>query len=190
LCEGDTPAPVYFRKEGFQRDSILSVDVPLLRQHYLYDRPQPAKIRFVNVQDMGSLKNDHFIFETMVRNPKNDKSAACQKVEVLLLCKDDVIIVPLCPKGCVGDLQLYARGRGVSSRDTDLSGFGCNLDDWVSLRVEGDGRRLRFRINDKTAYEMDCPNAPAGIVGLQYRFFGPGEIKNTRIADKDNIWVF
>lgn len=190
LSEGDAPVPVYFKKEAFQKDSILSVDVPLLQQNFLYDRPSPAKIRFVNVQEMGSLQNDHFVFETMVRNPRNDKSAACQLVEVLLLCKDDVIMAPLCPKGCVGDLQLYGRGHGVSSKDADLSGFGCDLDDWVALRVEANGRQLRFRVNGKLAYELDCPNAPAGIIGLQYRFFGPGAIKNTRFIQDDKIWLF
>lgn len=190
LSESDAPVPVYFKKEAFQRDSILSVDVPLLQQHFLYDRPSPAKIRFVNVQDMGSLQNDHFIFETMVKNPKNDKSAACQLVQILLLCKDDVIVVPLCPKGCVGDLQLYGRGHGVSSREADLSGFGCDLDNWVPLRVEGKGRQLRFLVNGKLACVLDCPNAPAGIVGLQYRFFGPGAIKNTRFIQDDKIWLF
>nr|WP_295864802.1 hypothetical protein [uncultured Chitinophaga sp.] len=187
LSEGDAPVPVYFKKEAFQKDSTLSVDVPLLQQHFLYDRPTPAKIRFVNVQEMGSLQNDHFVFETMVRNPKNDKSAACQRVEVLILCKDDVIMVPLCPKGCVGDLQLYGRGHGVSSKDADLSGFGCDLDNWVPLRVEGNGRQLRFRVNGKLACELDCPNAPAGIIGLQYRFFGPGAIKNTRFIHDDRV---
>jgi hypothetical protein len=168
----------------------LSVDVPLLQQYYLYDRPDPAPIRFVNVQDMGTLRNDHFVFETMVKNPKNDKSAACQLVQVLLLCKDDVIVVPLCPKGCVGDLALYGRGKGVSSKEADLSGFGCDLDNWVPLKVEGKGRQLRFWVNDKLAYELDCPGAAVDIVGLQYRFFGPGAIKNTRFIQDDNIWSF
>ncbi|SJZ61934.1 hypothetical protein SAMN04488128_101937 [Chitinophaga eiseniae] len=190
LSEGDAPVPVYFKKDAFQKDSILSVDVPLLQQNFLYDRPTPAKIRFVNVREMDSLQNDHFVFETMVSNPKNDKSAACQRVEVLLLCKDDVIMVPLCPKGCVGDLQLYGRGSGVSSKDADLSGFGCDLDNWVPLRVEGNGRQLQFWVNGKLAYELDCPNAPAGIIGLQYRFFGPGAIKNTRFIQDDKIWSF
>lgn len=190
LCEKESPVPVYFKKNEFQRDSVLSVDVPLLQQYYLYDRPEPAQIRFVNVQEMGSLQNDHFVFETMVKNPKSDKSAACQRVQVLLLCKDDVIVVPLCPKGCVGDLELYGRGSGISSKDADLSGFGCDLDNWVPLRVEGKGRQLRFWVNDKMAYELDCPNAATGIVGLQYRFYGPGAIKNTRFIQDDHIWLF
>lgn len=190
LCEKTSLVPVYFKKNEFQHDSILSVDVPLLQQYYLYDRPEPAPVRFVNVQDMGGLRNDHFVFETMLKNPKNDKSAACQLVQVLLLCKDDVIVVPLCPKGCVGNLELYGRGKGVSSKEADLSGFGCDLDNWVSLKVEGKGRQLRFRVNDQLAYELDCPAAATDIVGLQYRFFGPGAIKNTRFIQNDSIWSF
>ncbi|WP_343743896.1 hypothetical protein [Chitinophaga sp.] len=187
LCEKTSPVPVYFKKDEFQRDSVLSVDVPLLQQYYLYDQPEPAPVRFVNVQDMGPLRNDHFVFETMVKNPKNDKSAACQLVQVLLLCKDDVIVVPLCLKGCVGDLQLYGRGSSVSSKVADLSGFGCDLDNWVPLKVEGKGRRLRFWVNEKLAYEMDCPGAATDIIGLQYRFFGPGAIKNTRFIQDDRV---
>ncbi|MBC9932150.1 hypothetical protein [Chitinophaga qingshengii] len=187
LCEEEAPVPVYFKKEAFTQDSILSVDVPLLQKYSLYDRPKPAMVRFVNVQDMGGLQNDHFIFETMVKNPKHDKSVACQNVQVLLLCKDDVIIVSLCPKGCVGDLELYGRGHGVSSRDADLSGFGCELDSWVPLRIEGKGNQLRFLVNGKVAYELDCPNAAEEIVGLQYRFYGPGAIKNTRFIQDDRV---
>lgn len=104
---------------------------------------------------------------------------------MLIICKDEVISIPLSSKGCVGDLSLYVAGQSISSKDADLSKFGCDLEQWVKLRLEVKNAQVRFFVNDQQAYSVKFLSKPAAIVGLQYRFNGTGAVKNAKFF-KDN----
>jgi hypothetical protein len=131
---------------------------------------------------LGKLSDADFTFETTLRTGPPQGSAVCQKVQVLIQCKDDVFIIPLAAKACIGDLGLYAAGAGVSSRNADLSGFGCDLTQWTTLRVTSDHRHLTFLLNGKPAYSLTFPNKPTDIVGVQYRFAGTCSVRNARFT--------
>lgn len=172
--------PLYFRKTEITKGDMISVDKALLAQYQVPLQPAPPAVRFFYVQSFPYLSNDHFTFETTLKSDYQQGTAACQRVEVLILCKDDVIIIPLCAKGCVGDLSLYAAGASVSSRDADLSRLGCDLTQWVKLRVVTKNRHMQFFVNDSIAAELRFPHFPTEIVGLQYRFSGTAAVKDTR----------
>jgi hypothetical protein len=106
----------------------------------------------------------------------------CQNVQVLIQCKNDVFIIPLAAKACIGDLSLYAAGAAVSSRNADLSGFGSDLTQWTTLRVISAHRHLTFFVNGRPAWYADFPNQPEDIVGVQYRFSGTCAVKNARFT--------
>ncbi|NSL90843.1 hypothetical protein ECE50_028730 [Chitinophaga sp. Mgbs1] len=180
--------PVYIRPETFQQDTVISVNEATLAAYNIPMQPVTPQLRFINVKDMPGLMNDHFTLETTIKTTYREGSAACQFADLLILCKNDVIIVPLSAKGCVGELSLLARGASVKSSQADLSGFGCDLTQWVKVRVEASGTHMRFLVNDKAAYTLEAKRPPTGIVGLQYRFNGTGAIKDTRfVADRDTV---
>ena len=183
--ENEKGVPLYFKKEELMKNGVVAVDEALLTRYHLPLQPVLPKLRFYNIRDMGGMKNDNFIFETTLKTEFSEGTAACQRVDVLIICKDEVISIPLSSKGCVGDLSLYAAGTSVSSKDTDLSKFGCDLDQWVTLRIEAKNRHVRFFVNGKLAYSLNFLSDPAEIVGLQYRFNGTGAVKNTKFF-KDN----
>ncbi|HEY9257013.1 hypothetical protein [Chitinophaga sp.] len=183
----DDAVPLYFKKEAVEKNGEVAVDEELLSQYHIALQPEPPVLRFFNVQELHDLKNDQFIFETTLKSDFHEGKAACQRVEILILGKNDIIAIPLCAKGCVGDLALYAGGTTVQSRDADLSGFGCDLDQWVTLRVEAKDRHMQFIVNGQTAYALTFPNAATDIVGLQYWFTGTGAIKDTRFIKGDTI---
>jgi hypothetical protein len=172
--------PIYLKKEEFQRDKVIEVDEKTIRSYNLTLQPVAPSLRFFNVLDLGGIKTDSFYFETSVKSDFKEGSAVCQQVEILLLCKNDVIIIPLCAKACIGNLSLAAAGKMVQSKDADLSKFGCDLSQWVKLRVESQHRHMRFLVNGEEAYALDFPNPPTDIVGVQYRFHGVGAVKDTR----------
>lgn len=186
LAEQESGVPVYFKKEESEKDSAIVVDEALLAAYHLPLQPSPPRLRIYNVQDLG-IKNDHFTFETSLKSEYREGTAACQRVEVLILCKNDMIMIPLCAKGCVGDLVLVAAGAVAKSSNANLSGFGCDLSQWVKLKVEAKNKQVSFFVNGTKAYTLTFSAEPTDIVGLQYRFQGTAAVKDTRFIKDDRV---
>jgi len=185
-----SPIPVYFTKNEFLKNDVAEISAGNMESHNISMEPRAPKLRFFNIRDMGDLQNDNFSFETTIKNDFNKGSATCQSVQILIQCKDDIIIIPLSAKACVGDLSLYFAGKEVTSKDADLSKFGCDLNEWTTLRVECKNRNVHLYVNNQEAYSLTFDHLPTGIVGFQYRFEGVGAIKNTWIANKNVNYNF
>jgi len=180
MTEGD-PVPLYFKKDEYLRkEGEVVVDSALLARNHLPPYPQAPLVWICYIKDMGPLPDDHFIFETTLRTDRRNDAGACQQAEVMILCKDDVFIIPLSSPPCIGDLRLYAHGKTISSKEADLSGFGADLNQWTTLKIETVARHMRISLNNKPAYALDLPNAPSDIVGVRYRFHGGGSVRDSR----------
>lgn len=173
--------PLYFTKAEVIKGNEIRIDKELLKKYELGLYPDAPKIRLFNQTDMGELSTDNFTFETILKNDFSAGTAACQRMQVLIQCKDDVIIIPLSAPACVGSINLAACGANIQSADADLSGFGADLHQWTTLRVDSRNKQMTFFVNGKKAYSLKFPNNAAGIVGLQYRFEGTGAVKDTWI---------
>jgi hypothetical protein len=181
------PIPLYFQKGEYTFKDRLEVDTSLLAKYNLSLHPQPPRIRFFNQRDLGDIMSDNFVFETKLRNDFTKGTGACQFVQVLIQCKNDIIIIPLGARACVGEMDLYFCGAYFSSKDADLSGFGCDLSQWTSLRVESADKNVRISVNGTEAYTFTFPNGPTGVVGVQYRFNGVGAVKETWFEHKGKM---
>ncbi|AEE48018.1 hypothetical protein [Haliscomenobacter hydrossis] len=179
------PVPIYFKKEDYLKADGVDIGTTTLKKYNLALLPNPPKIRVFNQGDMGELMNDNFTFETTVKNAFSEGSNACQFVEVLIQCKDDIIIIPLADKACAGDLRIYAAGAPAESKYADLSGFGCDLNEWTTLKVVTKDKKMSFYVNGKKAHSLTFPNTPTGIVGVQYRFNGLGAVKDAKFSHGD-----
>ncbi|MDR6567497.1 hypothetical protein [Chitinophaga ginsengisegetis] len=188
MIERELGTPLYFRKSEVAKGNGIEVNEALLSAYHVPLQPVPPALRFYNVQPLGDIKTDHFTFETTLKSDFQQGTAACQRVEVLILCKNDLISIPLCAPGCVGDLSLFAAGTAINSRNTDLSKFGADLTKWVKLRVVAKDRHMQFFVNDSAAAALTIANPPSGIVGVQYRFNGTGAVKDTRFT-KDSAVI-
>ena len=184
------PMPLYFKKAETVKDSIVEVSGDLLKKYNLPLHPAAPPIRIFNQRDMGDLKSDNFVFETYIKNDFNQGSNACQRVEILIQCKDDIIIIPLAAKPCVGDLFVAFCGSYVSSKDADLSKFGANLSEWTKLRVVTINKKATIFVNDVKAYSLHFPHNATGIVGVQYRFNGTGAVKGTQFEGGGKVVRF
>jgi hypothetical protein len=187
MIDQEENVPVYFAKKEFQKGNIVEVDKSTLEAYNVPLQPNIPALRFYYVQDMGGLQTDNFSLETTVKSNFNQGSAVCQRIEILLLCKNDIFSIPLCAKGCVGDIGLYAGGRSLQSRDTDLSKFGRDLNQWVQLKLEAKDQHIQILVDGEVACSFPAKYEPADIVGVQYRFEGPGAIKDTRFIKGDKV---
>ncbi|SFM70503.1 hypothetical protein SAMN05428949_0498 [Chitinophaga sp. YR627] len=179
--------PVYFAKKEFLRDSIVMVDKEMLDAYNIQMQPELPDLRFFYVEDMGGLRSDDFRFDTRIKSTYSIGAAACQRIEVLILCKNDVFIIPLCAKGCEGALFLRAGNRFLESKDTDLSKFGRDLHEWVRLQVEAKDKQVRILVDGEVACAFKADYMATDIVGVQYRFQGPGAVKDTHFSNGERV---
>lgn len=171
--------PLYFDRSDFEKQGLIEIDESTLKKYNIDLLPVSPKIRFFNQNDFGPITNDNFTFETDLKNEHHNGDNACQFVQVLIQCKDDIIIIPLSASSCIGDLHLTVCGANINSKQADMTGFGCDLDQWTHLKVTSEDKLLKIWVNDIEAYSLVFPNTPGGIVGVQYRFNGLGAVKNT-----------
>ncbi len=183
MAEGE-PEPFYFKKEeyiskgGRSRGRLCA----------------PGQKSFAALRSMDQrllYKGNGFRCPTIIfpsRRPCEsiayNGAEACQRVEVFIHCKNDVFIFPSPHPACIGDLQLYAQGKRVSSKEADLSGFGADLTQWTNFKIVTVNRHMQFIINNRPVYALDFPNPPTDIVGVQYRFQGGGSVKDTRFISQ------
>lgn len=178
--------PLYFKKEEITRQNEIAIDEPLLKKYNINLQPQSPATRLYNQQDIRGINTDNFTFQTELKSDFDAGANACQRIEVLLQAKDDILIIPLVNKACVGDIYLFAYGFFTDSKKDDLSGFGCNLHEWTKLKVTCKDRHMQFFINDKEIYAAGITRPPAEIVGMQYRFNGVGAVRNTILSGGKN----
>ncbi len=186
----DEPVPLYFKKEECTTSNGVDVNETILKKYNLSLHPKAPRIRIFNQGDLGDLMSDNFAFETTIKSDFNQGTNVCQPVQVLIQCKDDIIIIPFSTKPCVGDLFLAFCGNFVTSKEADLSKFGADLTQWTKLRIETVNRHATIYVNDEKAYSLTFPNTPTGIVGVQYRFNGVGAVKDTKFESNGRVIEF
>ncbi|OOG73784.1 hypothetical protein [Algoriphagus sp. A40] len=181
--------PLYFSKAEITTAGSIEVSEDLLLRYKVSLHPDLPEIRLFNQDNLKGFYTDNFEFETEVKSGFSAGKAACQRMEILLQAKNDILILPLSRPECVGDLFLAAFGVGVGSQEEDLSGFGSELNEWVKIKVTCLDRQIRFFVNDKLAYQTRITNPVTEIVGVQYRFEGPGGVRNTRLISGEKVWA-
>ena len=186
LIEEDKP--FYFSKKEIQSEEGVAITESLLSKNNFTLKPKCPHIRFFNQTDMGNLMNDDFEFETTVKNAYNEGTNVCQYSQILIQCKDDIIIIPLSAKACVGDINIYAVGSYKNAKTDDLSRFGADLTQWTTLKVICKNKTMQFFVNGILATTLTPKNAPTGIVGVQYRFNGVGAVKDTWFKREEEMW--
>ncbi len=184
------PVPVYFSSSEALHDGALYLPLTAIQKQNISLQPIPPKIQYRYVKDFKNLMTDNFVFETSLKNEYKQGSAACQKTNIVILCRNEFLSIPLVAKGCVGNLRLHLAGHEANSKTTDLSGFGTNMSDWVNVRCEVRNKHLSLWINGNRIYEAVLNKKPVGIVGISYVFEGTGAVDYTRFARINGEVIF
>ena len=181
------PIPVYLRPEEFMGKDGLRVPPSVITQNNISLGPQPPQVEYFNVGNFDPVSLKDFTFNVEVRNDYHKGAAACQFINIILFTDNTPVIIPLSAKGCVSDLQLLNGRYFVSGKDTDLSGFGADLSQWVKVTCHSVPGKIQYLINDKLVYESPLPLYNENIVGIGYAFQGTGSVKNIRLDKHDKV---
>lgn len=108
----------------------------------------------------------------------------------MILCKNNIFAIPLSAKGCVGDMKLYLAGHRANAKTRDLSAFGIDLSEWVTLLCEVRNKHVTLVADGRTIYEATAPHANVDIVGISYEFEGSGAVDYVRFQRLDGTTAF
>ncbi len=181
------PVPVYLPNQGIMSDSVMRVPLSVIQANHIPLQPQPPLVHYYNVGNFAPVRTDDFDFTTQVRNEYKAGSAVCQLTQVALILEGSAIVIPMSSKGCVSELMLMSVDRQVSGKKADLSAFGVDFTNWVTVRCRGDRKRVRFYVNGQLAYQAPAPAKALRIAGLGYAFQGTGAVRNVQLKKADSV---
>jgi hypothetical protein len=184
------PIPVYFNETDARQNGFIGLSMATLKASNITLQPQTPWIDYYNVRNFGDLQTDNFIFETQVRNDFLGGSGACGNTEIKILAEGSAIVIPLSVKGCISDLRLYLLDHEINGKNQDLSAFGCDLSQWVNVRVEVVNNFLGIYVNGVKANETSLTAPATKITGLVFRFQGTGSVKSVVLDKVDGERVY
>jgi hypothetical protein len=183
------PVPVYFSPAEVIRGGALHLPASLIRQRNISLQPSPPMVGYQYVGTGTGLMSDNFVYQTRVRASVEQGAGVCQNVRILINCRNDMFLLHLSAKGCVGQLGLMLADQSIMSQTSDLSAFGRDLNEWVQVRCEVREKRVRLFIDEQLAYETTFTNDPAEILGISYWFEGTGSVDFVRLSRLDGETV-
>jgi hypothetical protein len=169
------PIPTYLKNVSIDRDKKLRIDIGDIADKEKFEE-QKVWTTLHKVSNDMSVPSDNFTMETEVHNTYSQQDGICQLTEILLIGTEDVIIIPLSIKGCVGEIDMYINSRWIDGQVTDLSNFGVDFSNSVQVKCNSFDKNFKIFINNNLAYALDDYLSIGKIVGVRIRFRGSGEV--------------
>lgn len=180
-----SPVPLYFKKEEIELVDKITIPLELLTENKVNPKLNNTWVNFYNVGGFDDLSVADFTLETVIKSEFKEGASACQKVEIILLCEGEAIISTLSIPGCISENGIWVMGQEVDGKSTDLSAFGCDFSDWVTIRWIAKNDQISFFVNDQLAYQLPLLGKQNKIMGIKYRFLGTGAIKSLILKKTD-----
>ncbi|MEM6697300.1 MAG: hypothetical protein AAF806_07760 [Bacteroidota bacterium] len=172
------PVPIYFERDQIKQTDQISIAVELLEANAINPRLNDTYVSIYRVEDFGVEVGD-FAMETTFKNTFGGGASACQKVEIILFCSGQAIIIPFSIPGCIAQNRLWVLDTLIDGKTHDLSAFGTDFSDWVKVKCVSKDGQISFWVNDTLAYELPlATEADRKIVGIRYLFQGTGAVKS------------
>lgn len=138
-------------------------------------------VGFFDVHEFPGISGDHFMFTTTIRNTSTVEQSLCRKMQVLIMGKENPILIPLADKGCISGLSLYTGSQSISGKEHDLSAFGCDCSQWQQLVCSQENGILSVWLNGKLILTIPRNRSIGDIIGLNIGFEGTGEVKEASL---------
>jgi hypothetical protein len=183
-CVEQPEQPLYLQKDDFVvKRGLLEIEDGLLPRYGIPFRPVPPLLRFFYISDFKGLMNDNFDFETNVKTTFESGDSESEYIEVIIHCKDDALVIPVCSMRNASRAYLYAAGVERHGERGELQNFYADIRQWVKLKVHGENKIVTISLNDSNPIKVKLADKPTEIVGVQIRFNGYGSVKGTRLSN-------
>lgn len=178
------PLPVYFEEKEALSGNELGLSVEKIREKNISLQPRTPWVRYSNIGNWGDLQTDSFRLDLNLKNDYREGSAICQQTEIRLLCDGAAIIIPLCDKGCISELNILLLEKSISGKVQDLSFLGVDFHNWVHFACTAAGGQFRIFIDNALVFQSPLPEKSHKIEGIDFRFQGTGRIRDVSLRPR------
>ena len=128
------PVPTYLSPAESHNEGFMGISASTLLQKTGSPVFNDVWVKFANVRDFKNIDPNNFTLETTLRNASSVEASICRRVNAVILLKGSAIILPLCDKGCISNINLLTGDGWISGKDNDLSGLGCDFSQFQDLK--------------------------------------------------------
>lgn len=176
------PVPTYLSSNESHDDGFMGISAVTLLRKTGSPVFNEVWAKFADVHDYKNIDPNNFIFETNLRNTSSVEASICRRVNATILLKGSAIVLPLCDKGCISNINLLTGDGFISGKDNDLSGFGCDFSQFQDLKCTVANHHFRVYLNNKLVIDIAQKNALGGIAGIRFEFEGAGQVKDVSLS--------
>jgi len=176
-----TPLPVYFEEKEALSGNELGLSVEKIREKNIALQPRTPWVRYSNIGNWGDLRTDSFRLDVTLKNDYREGSAICQHTEIRILCENAAIIIPLCDKGCVSDLNMLLLDKSLSGKTQDLSFLGVDFHNWIHFVCTAANGQFRIFLDNTPVFQSPLSAKSFKIEGIDFRFQGTGRIRDVTL---------
>lgn len=181
------PVPVYLGPHEFMSNDGMSINTSTIINHKVLLEPQPPVVAFYNTGNFKPVSILNFAYTAEVRNSFKTGAARCQQVNVVLFTDDIPISIPLSQPGCIASLSLLDGAKEIDGSTSDLSGFGTDLSNWVSLACVSRNGQISILLNNKLAYRYQAVDKKSSILGIGFLFHGTGDVRHVTLSANNKV---
>lgn len=174
--------PIYIRNNGVISNGSMYASPYMLKTNNVDLTSREFYVSYFNVRDFG-LDGDNFSFETQIKNKSLEPELLCQDCQIMVYAEHGSFVIPVSPKGCVSDIGIMASEVYKSGKTNDLSGFGCDLNDWRRIKCDVSNKKLSVFIDNQLACELSYSKPLGKIMGWHYFFKGCGAVDYLKLFD-------
>lgn len=171
------PIPLYVGEDKILRDGILQLSDDFFVEQQIDLEKEKLWTSFFRVMKDEVVPDKAFQMDVALKNTFGKGALVCQKTQIVLLGNTGAILIPLSIKGCVGELFLQT-DESHDGKTNDLSAFGVDFSDWVTVQCRVQNKKISIRVNDVLAFEGDYQNGIGRVVGTRIMFMGTGKVKD------------
>lgn len=175
------PTPVYFEELQAIPPDGLGLSPQQITDKNISLQPVAPWVRYTNIGNWGNLQTDSFRLDADVKNDYREGSAICAHTEVRVLCEDAAIIIPLCDKGCISELNMLVLDQSIPGKVRDLSFLGVDFHNWIHVTCIAANGQFRLLLDSKQVFQVPLPSKPYKVEGIDFRFQGTGRIRNVTL---------
>lgn len=165
--------PIYLRQSDYIKGDSLEITPKTIG-----DYSKSEWISIYNYAEFTKVSTDNFSVEGFVKSTSDLTINPCNKVQIIVQSKDEVLIIPFVQKGCEGELEVYSYGTTLASKNNDLSGLGTDMKHWQKFTLRADKAYVRILLNDRIVLFVPNSTKPSDIVGVQVKSQGELHIKS------------